>query len=416
MLLERWTSRIGDGTRRIAVIHRWTSDAAARETDDVSRAHVRYQLATHQGSSALELDQDGNLISYEEYLPLGGTAFLAGDNVRDVDLKEYRYSGKECDDATNLYSYGHRYYAPWLGRWLSPDPAGITDSYNLYQFVLGNPITFVDPNGLQTTDQTIEPEHHTYAVNSGIQIPAWARPVWDSLDASQKLEIERGDKAIVRTTEGVLVVSAAENRRLIQENAGHDEELYLIGASEQEGDDDGGGGGDEPDVSDDQFTSGKVDFGDEGDIIVTGGGDGVIPVKATDGTSLRGGVTAGPSGKTSNPTTGTGSKRNADPAKQSDAEGGGTGTSGSGSGAGVKGTGKGGYPRAEPERGGDSAPDPARRPVPAPTRAGAALAPGNRARRSRRRWRGAAAPRLRSRRGVAATLRTRRRLVVRAPA
>ncbi len=26
--------------------------------------------------------------------------------------------------------YGARYYAPWLGRWMSPDPAGTVDGLN----------------------------------------------------------------------------------------------------------------------------------------------------------------------------------------------------------------------------------------------------------------------------------------------
>ena len=146
VILERWTTHVSDGTTRVALIHRWAKDDLARETSDLTRARVRYQLTTHQGSSAIELDERGELVSYEEYFPYGGTAFVAGD----VDLKEYRYSGKECDDATSLYYYGQRYYAPWTGRWLSPDPIGPIDDLNLYQFVLGDPIGNVDPNGLQT--------------------------------------------------------------------------------------------------------------------------------------------------------------------------------------------------------------------------------------------------------------------------
>ena len=62
--------------------------------------------------------------------------------------KIYRYSFKERDNATGLYYYGMRYYAPWLGRWLSPDPAGTIDGPNLYAFVRGNPITLMDIGGM----------------------------------------------------------------------------------------------------------------------------------------------------------------------------------------------------------------------------------------------------------------------------
>lgn len=149
-MLERWTTHVSDGTQRLAVIHRWTRDDLARETDDIARARIRYQLADHQGSATLELDEAAQIISYEEHVPYGGTSVIAGDSVREVSLKDYRYAGKERDDATGLDYYGHRYYAPWMGRWLSPDPIGPEDALNLYQFVRGDPVSHVDPTGLYT--------------------------------------------------------------------------------------------------------------------------------------------------------------------------------------------------------------------------------------------------------------------------
>lgn len=147
-VLERWTSHVTDGSDRIALVHSWTLDRDRRETTDVSRRKIHYQLGNHLGSASLELGEHGELISYEEYFPHGCTAFIAGDNLRDVRLKDYRYSGKERDDATGLYYYGYRYYAPWVGRWLSPDPLGPEDGLNLYRFVANNPLTFMDELGL----------------------------------------------------------------------------------------------------------------------------------------------------------------------------------------------------------------------------------------------------------------------------
>jgi len=111
---------------------------------------VRFQLGNHLGSVALEVDKDGDIISYEEYFPYGGTALIAGRNQREVKVKEYRYSGKERDDSTGLYYYGARYYAPWLGRWISADPAGTVDGLNVFEFVGGNPISQVDVGGMTT--------------------------------------------------------------------------------------------------------------------------------------------------------------------------------------------------------------------------------------------------------------------------
>ncbi|MEO4014416.1 RHS repeat domain-containing protein [Pseudomonas rossensis] len=112
----------------------------------VAADQLRYSLDDHLGSCAIELDQDAQVISQEGYYPFGATAWYARSNEVDVDYKTIRYSGKEMDDS-GLYYYGARYYAPWLQRWVSADPAGDVDGLNLYGFVGNNPICYVDING-----------------------------------------------------------------------------------------------------------------------------------------------------------------------------------------------------------------------------------------------------------------------------
>jgi insecticidal toxin complex protein TccC len=107
---------------------------------------LRYNLDDHLGSSTLELDRAGGLISLEHYYPFGGTAWYAGRSALEASYRTVRYSGKEMD-ASGLYYYGARYYAPWLARWVSADPAGDIDGLNLYGFVTNNPMTYVDVGG-----------------------------------------------------------------------------------------------------------------------------------------------------------------------------------------------------------------------------------------------------------------------------
>jgi RHS repeat-associated protein len=78
------------------------------------------------------------------------------DSGAEVSAKRYRYTGKERDDETGLYYYGARYYASWLGRWLSADPSGAVDGLNLYGFVKGNPVRLVDPDGMQSVQGVID--------------------------------------------------------------------------------------------------------------------------------------------------------------------------------------------------------------------------------------------------------------------
>lgn len=143
---ERQTLRVMDDTGCIAIIHYIAQDTRHHKEEGVRQC--RFQLDNNLGSVSLELDVEGLLISYEEYFPYGGTAIISGKNQAEVALKDYRYCGKECDDTTGLYYYGARYYAPWLGRWLKPDPAGTVDGMNLYAFVKGNPVTLRDVGGL----------------------------------------------------------------------------------------------------------------------------------------------------------------------------------------------------------------------------------------------------------------------------
>lgn len=151
MILERFTTRLSDGLSEIAELHRWTRDTSARETDDIATPRLRYSLSDHLGSATLRLDEAGNIISYEEYLPFGQRAFAAGDDAREVALRSFGFIGRERDDATGLHHIGQRYYASWLCRWISPDPAGDEDGPNLYIYAQCNPITYLDSTGLQTT-------------------------------------------------------------------------------------------------------------------------------------------------------------------------------------------------------------------------------------------------------------------------
>ncbi|WP_306491021.1 RHS repeat domain-containing protein [Pseudomonas sp. W4I3] len=111
---------------------------------------IRCNVSDHLGSSTLELDEKALLISQESYYPFGSTAGWAARGAIEASYKTRRYSGKELD-ASGLYYYGLRYYAPWLQRWISPDPAGTIDGLNRYTMVHNNPMNRVDRQGMITS-------------------------------------------------------------------------------------------------------------------------------------------------------------------------------------------------------------------------------------------------------------------------
>lgn len=122
--------------------------------ESISNDQLRWSYDTLTGSSQLELDGAGNVISMEEYYPYGGTAVWTVRNAVEADYKTIRYSGKERD-ATGLDYYGYRYYQAWAGRWLSADPAGTVDGLNLFRMCRNNPLRFFDKDGLGPDDEKI---------------------------------------------------------------------------------------------------------------------------------------------------------------------------------------------------------------------------------------------------------------------
>jgi len=153
MVLERETLHIMDDTRRIAMVETKTVDADVQGTLAIV-SRIRYQLDNHLGTAALEVDDTGLVISYEEYHPYGNSAYRSARSGIQVSEKRYRYTGKERDDETGFNYHSARYYAPWLARWTNADPKGMVDGPNLYAYVSGAPIDLIDPTG---TDEKAPP-------------------------------------------------------------------------------------------------------------------------------------------------------------------------------------------------------------------------------------------------------------------
>jgi RHS repeat-associated protein len=146
--LERETLHVSDSNnQRIAIMDTRTR---GDDDDECPSQSIRYQFNNHLGSSSLELDEEANIINYEEYYPYGSTSYHAGRNMCELSLRRYRYVGKERDEETGLYYYGVRYYAPWLGRWIATDPAGLVDGLNVYSYSRDNPLNHTDPSGMAT--------------------------------------------------------------------------------------------------------------------------------------------------------------------------------------------------------------------------------------------------------------------------
>jgi RHS repeat-associated protein len=59
----------------------------------------------------------------------------------------YLFTGRQLDEETGLHYYRARYYDAGKGRFLQRDPLDATEDGNFYEYVRGNPLNYVDPNG-----------------------------------------------------------------------------------------------------------------------------------------------------------------------------------------------------------------------------------------------------------------------------
>ncbi len=113
-----------------------------------------YYYANDQINSTRVVTNDSGAVVYSAaFDPYGGVQ-KTWVNTFDPALK---FAGKERDGESGLDYFGARYYDKAQYRFISTDPiinsasAVVTSQvWNLYSYCLNNPITFLDPDGMQT--------------------------------------------------------------------------------------------------------------------------------------------------------------------------------------------------------------------------------------------------------------------------
>jgi RHS repeat-associated protein len=91
------------------------------------------------GAAALKL-------SYDAY-GQSPNAASATDVGPGVNSYLYRYTGQRLDPNTQLFDYKARDYSPVLGRFYQPDPKGVDQGPNLYEYTGGDPLGAGNPTG-----------------------------------------------------------------------------------------------------------------------------------------------------------------------------------------------------------------------------------------------------------------------------
>jgi len=99
--------------------------------------------------STIALSADSGLVTDRiEYSAYGLTTYRIGTSDTPF-LFNGRY-GVQTDNSGLLYMRA-RYYNPYLCRFLNPDPIGFGGGLNFYAYANGNPVSYLDPFGLNGT-------------------------------------------------------------------------------------------------------------------------------------------------------------------------------------------------------------------------------------------------------------------------
>jgi RHS repeat-associated protein len=138
------TSGAGGTNHRITKYYYAGSLLLARK-DDVGT--YWYHL-DHLRSTRLLTDEAGTAAARFNYRPFGTMVGASGSATSDI-----QFAGHRSDTASGLVYMRARYYAPTIGRFISPDPlapqAYGLQALNRFSYAYNDPVGLVDPSGLQ---------------------------------------------------------------------------------------------------------------------------------------------------------------------------------------------------------------------------------------------------------------------------
>jgi len=127
------------------VVATFVYGSRANVPDYMVKNGVTYRIiADHLGSPRLVVNtSDGSVVQRMDYDVWGNVI-----NDTNPGFQPFGFAGGLYDQQTGLVRFGARDYDPQTGRWTSKDPIRFDGGdTNLYGYVVGDPVDFVDPLG-----------------------------------------------------------------------------------------------------------------------------------------------------------------------------------------------------------------------------------------------------------------------------
>jgi RHS repeat-associated protein len=111
---------------------------------DMASGNMYYYHNNYLGTPLLMTDDTGTVVWEADYKPFGEATV----NPNSTVVNNFRFPGQYYDTETGFHYNYHRYYDPKTGRYLTPDPLGLSGGFNPYAYVKNNPVNRIDPTGL----------------------------------------------------------------------------------------------------------------------------------------------------------------------------------------------------------------------------------------------------------------------------
>ena len=157
---------------------------------------VEYYGQDALGSIRIVFDASGAAIARADYEPFG-ELFTVPTMPGTSELPAKQFTGQERDAEASLDYFGARFFVPRTGRFSQVDPvfAGLFEpqKWNRYQYARNNPLTFVDPTGLDDETPPEDPNAPGgYSCAAILALNAhdpycWRPSPWDWADPSTYL-------------------------------------------------------------------------------------------------------------------------------------------------------------------------------------------------------------------------------------
>ncbi|WP_317206380.1 RHS repeat-associated core domain-containing protein [Chryseobacterium sp. MFBS3-17] len=174
-----------------------------------------YQYKDHLGNVRITY-YSGNggaeIIKDNQYYPFGLSHYVNESGYAGNRSYQYQYNSKEYQSDSGMYDYGARFYMPDIGRWGVVDPlAEIYRRHSPYNYVVNNPIRFIDPDGRGVAD---------IRINGGASDKALAELQKSAgTDITLSRDATTGNVTYTQNTTGALSGNASEVAKIINDHS-----------------------------------------------------------------------------------------------------------------------------------------------------------------------------------------------------